>query len=181
MPYRDLTVEGGQRSGSGCRGVSVDEDDIWRDYTGSYTNGKTDHYKEFGPYLEEIKSYDKENGSLTEGARQYCLTVAEITDEQNETFRKEMLIGYGEPPEPPEPPEPDWWIEEPIYTLATRVTFAAGGQTGEQYTGFLAKKGLQYAWGTNGVAATGWVTADGTPCGLEKPKGDAKWELMVRE
>ena len=91
-------------------------------------------------------------------------------------------VEYVRPPqasdEPPVPPEPEWWIEEPIYTLATRVTFAAGEQAGEQYKGFLTKKGLQYAWGTNGVAETEWVTADGTPCDLKKPSDDC--ELMVR-
>ena len=153
--------------------LGVSEDDIWRDYTGSYTNGKTDHYKEFQPYLDEIKSYDKEKGSLTEGARQYCLTVVKVTDEQIETFRKEMLIGYGEPP------EPEWWIEEPVYVTATRVTFAAGGQMGEQYRGFLTKKGLEYAWGKDGEPKTEWERSDGTPMQLKKPEGDG-WELMVR-
>ena len=96
--------------------------------------------------------------------------------------KPEDWLPWTKPPEGPDPePKRDWWIEEPVFTLATRITFATGEQTGGQYTGFLTKKGLQYAWGTNGVAETGWVTADGTPCGLEKPKGDAKWELMVRE
>ena len=91
-------------------------------------------------------------------------------------------VEYVRPPQAPDdPPEPEWWIEEPVYTLATKVTLVGERQAGEQYKGFLTKKGLQYAWGTNGVAETGWVTGDGTPCGLEKPSGDGKWELMVRE
>ena len=156
--------------------LGVSEEDIWRDYAGSFTNGRADYYPDFGPYLEEIKGYDKKNGSLTEGARQYCLTVVKVTDEQIETFRKEMLIGYGEPPVPPEPPE--WWIEEPIYVTATRITFAAGQSTGTQYRGFLTKKGCEYAWGKDGEALTEWVHGDGTPCDLKKPSDDC--ELMVR-
>ena len=61
---------------------------------------------------------------------------------------------------------------------ATRVTFAAGEQTGEQYTGFLTKKGREYAWGKGGEAVTDWVRGDGTPCDLKKPSDDC--ELMVR-
>ena len=152
--------------------LGVSEEDIWRDYAGSFTNGRADYYPKFGPYLEEIKSYDKENGSLTEGARQYCLSVG-ITDEQIETFRTEMLIGYGEPP------EPEWWIEEPVWVGATKVTLVGENQTGEQYTGFETKKGLWYAWGKGGEAKTPWMQGDGTPMVLPKPEGDG-WDLMVR-
>ena len=55
----------------------------------------------------------------------------------------------------------------------------SGGATGTQYTGFLTKKGCEYAWGKGGEAKTEWVEADGTPMELKRPEGDG-WELMVR-
>ena len=79
------------------------------------------------------------------------------------------------------PDEPEHWIEEPVWVKATKVTLVGGNQTGEQYTGFLTKKGLWYAWGKDGVAKTDWKRSDGRPLELEKPEGDGKWDLMVRE
>ena len=79
------------------------------------------------------------------------------------------------------PDEPEHWIEDPVWTLATKVTLAGGNQAGEQYRGFLTKKGLWYAWGKDGEAKTDWKRSDGAPLELEKPEGDGKWDLMVRE
>ena len=78
------------------------------------------------------------------------------------------------------PDEPESWIEEPVWVTATRITLAGGEQAGEQYRGFLTKKGLEYAWGRDGEAATEWVESDGTPCDLKKPSEEETWELMVR-
>ena len=77
------------------------------------------------------------------------------------------------------PDEPEFWTEEPVWTTATRITLVGDKQTGEQYRGFLTKKGLEYAWGKDGKAATEWIEGDGTPCDLKKPEGDG-WELIVR-
>ena len=77
-------------------------------------------------------------------------------------------------------PAPSYEIETPIFVTATRVTFAAGQTTGTQYTGFLTKKGCEYAWGKDGEAKTDWKLSDGTPMELPKPEGDG-WELMVKE
>ena len=91
-------------------------------------------------------------------------------------------LPWTKPPEGPDPePKRDWWVEEPVYVTATRITFATGEATGTQYRGFLTKRGFWYTWGTNGVATTDWKLSDGTPMEFEKPKGDGKWELMVRE
>ena len=78
------------------------------------------------------------------------------------------------------PDEPESWTEEPVWTTATRITLVGENQTGEQYRGFLTKKGREYAWGKDGVAATEWRKGDGTPCDLKKPNEEDVWELMVR-
>ena len=78
------------------------------------------------------------------------------------------------------PDEPESWIEEPRYTVATRIRWFSGTKTETQYRGFLTKKGLEYAWGKNGVVKTEWVEADGTPLNLPKPNEDDAWELLVR-
>ena len=152
--------------------LGVSEEDIWRDYAGSCYVGETTFYDTFGTYLDSIRNYKSTSSSLAESAKQYCLDIG-ITEEQIETFRKEMLIGYGEPP------KPTYHVEEPVYVTATRVTFASGEATGTQYTGFETKTGLEYAWGKDGKAETEWKKSDGTPLELKKPEGDG-WELMVR-
>ena len=150
--------------------LGVSEEDIWRDYAGSCYVGETYFYDTFGTYLDSIKNY-KSSSSLAESAKQYCLDIG-ITDAQVETFRKEMLIGYGEPP------KPTYWVEEPHYVVATRTKLGADKATEEQYKGFETKKGLEYAWGKDGEALTDWVRGDGTPCDLKKPSDDC--ELMVK-
>lgn len=154
-------------------GVSLE--DIWRDYeTSSYkqTADIVEKGTYFAGYVRDMAAYKKRYATFNEQVEAYFIEDLGFTKEQIETFRTDMLIGYGEPP------EPTYHVEEPVYVTATRVTFASGEQTGEQYTGFLTKKGLQYAWGTNGVAETEWKLSDGTPCDLKKPSDDC--ELMVR-
>lgn len=154
--------------------LGVSEEDILRDYQ---TTSDKNYYETHGfkTFLgTTLPNYKSSQLSLAENAKAYLIDRG-LTDEQVEDFRKTMLNRYGEPPEPP---EPEWWIEEPVYVTATRVTFAAGEQTGEQYRGFLTKKGLEYAWGKDGVLLTDWVRGDGTPCDLKKPSDDC--ELMVR-
>ena len=77
------------------------------------------------------------------------------------------------------PDEPEHWIEEPRYTVATRIRWSGGTKAETQYRGFLTQKGREYAWGKDGEAATEWIEGDGAPMELEKPEGDG-WELMVR-
>ena len=112
-----------------------------------------------------------------------------IDEESDEMVYQERLgdafpadyVEYVRPPQAPDvPPEPEWWIEEPVYTLATKITRVGEQQSGEQYRGFLTKKGCEYAWGTNGVAKTPWMQGDGTPMKLPKPDEGESWELMVR-
>ena len=79
------------------------------------------------------------------------------------------------------PDEPEFRIEEPRYTVATRIRWSGGNKTETQYRGFLTQKGRWYAFGTNGVAETEWVAGDGTPCELKMPEKEGLWELMVRE
>ena len=121
-------------------------------------------------FIMFLAAFSSAKKSLAESTAAYFMSFG-ITDEQIETFRKEMLIGYG---------EPDWWTEEPKYVTATRTKLKAGKVTEVQYTGFETKKGLWYAWGKDGEAKTEWKEADGTPMELAKPDGDG-WELMVRE
>ena len=71
-----------------------------------------------------------------------------------------------------------YWIEEPVFVIATRTELAAGRRIETQYRGFLTKEGFLYAWGKNGTAETDWAVGDGLPCELAKPAGD-DWELMV--
>ena len=154
--------------------LGVDEDSIMRDYQATcYLDGSNGTSSFHENIFETIAAFSNVKKSLAENTAAYFMSFG-ITEEQIEDFRTDMLIGYGEPP------KPTYWVEEPVYVTATRITFAAGEQTGEQYTGFLTKKGFWYAWGTNGVAGTEWKQSDGTPMELEKPKGDG-WELMVRE
>lgn len=159
--------------------LGVSEDDIVRDYQASAYKGE-DMYSSsymnggFKSYLASIKNYKDSKLSIAENAKAYFIKELEFTDAQVETFRKTMLIGYGEPP------KPTYWIEEPHYVVATRTKLAADKVTEVQYTGFETKKGLEYAWGTNGVAETGWNLGDGTPMQLKKPEDDEEWELMVR-
>lgn len=75
---------------------------------------------------------------------------------------------------------PTYWVEDPDWTLATRITLVGKTQTGKQYRGFLTEPGREYAWGTNGVAETEWVSGTGRPCDLKKPNKEETWELMVR-
>ena len=157
-------------------GVSLE--DIWRDYeTSSYkqTSDIVEKGTYFAGYVRDMAAYKKGYSTFNEQVEAYFIEDLGFTKEQIETFRKEMLIGYGEPPEPP---KPTYHVEEPVYVTATRVTFAAGGQTGEQYRGFLTKQGREYAWGKDGEALTEWVHGDGTPCDLKKPSDDC--ELMVK-
>lgn len=153
--------------------LGVSEEDIRRDYQ---TTSDKDCYAKYGfkTILETtLPNYRSSKLSLAENAKAYLNDIG-LTDEQIENFRKKMLIGYGEPP------EPEWWIEEPVYVTATRVTFAAGESTGTQYRGFLTKKGCEYAWGKNGEPETEWKPSDGTPMELKKPDEVQPWELMVR-
>ena len=80
-----------------------------------------------------------------------------------------------------EGPGSAFWTEEPAFTTATKITFSKGEPTGEQYRGFLTKKGLEYAWGRDGKTETEWKRSDGTPLNLPKPNEDDAWELMVRQ
>lgn len=156
--------------------LGVKEDDIVRDYQSSAYEGK-DRYDAshlnggFKSFLANLAKYKSASLSLAENAAEYCKTLG-ITEEQVETFRKEMLIGYG---------EPDWWIEKPRFVTATRTTVRAGKSTEVQYTGFETKKGLWYAWGKDGEAKTPWEEADGTPLELAKPNEEDGWKLLVRE
>ena len=155
--------------------LGVKEADIVRDYQSSAYKGE-DVYSSsymnggFKNFLANLAKYKSTSMSLAENAAEYCKTLG-VTDEQIETFRKEMLIGYG---------EPDWWTEEPRFVTATRTKLKAGKATEVQYTGFETKKGCAYAWGKDGEAKTEWKESDGTPMELAKPDGDG-WELMVRE
>ena len=109
-----------------------------------------------------------------------------IDEESNEIVYQEWkgdrtlpadYVEYVRPPQTPD--ERRVWTETPVYTTATRITLVGEKQTGEQYRGFLTKKGREYAWGKDGEAATEWKLSDGTPMELKHPKGD-RWELMVR-
>ena len=117
-----------------------------------------------------------------------------IDEESNELIYQERLkdvfpadyVEYARPPQaadedpvPPEPPKPEWWVEKPQYTVATKVTLVGETQTGEQYTGFLTKAGLWYAWFKNGEQKTNWVQGDGTPLKLDPP--EANCELRVSD
>ena len=159
--------------------LGVSEDDIVRDYQASAYKGE-DYYASsmmnggFKNYLASIKSYKDSKLSIAENAKAYFIGELDFTDEQVETFRTEMLIGYGEPP------KPTYWTEEPKYVTATRTKLAAGKVVEEQYTGFETKKGFWYTWGRDDEEPTGWTTADGTPLELAKPAG-AGWKLMVKE
>ena len=158
-------------------GVSLE--DIWRDYeTSSYKQSENivERSSYFAAYVKRMADYKKGYATFNEQVEAYFIEDLGFTKEQIETFRTDMLIGYGEPPEPP---KPTYHVEEPVYVTATRVTFAAGESTGTQYRGFLTKKGLEYAWGKDGVPKTDWIESDGTPMQLKKPEGDG-WELMVR-
>ena len=158
--------------------LGVSEDDIVRDYQASAYKGE-DMYSSsymnggFKSYLSSIRNYKDPKLSIAENAKAYFIDIG-FTDEQVETFRKEMLIGYGEPP------KPTYWVEEPHFVTATRTRIRAGSAAAEQYTGFETKTGLEYAWGRDGKAETEWKKSDGTPMELKKPEGDG-WELMVRE
>ena len=77
------------------------------------------------------------------------------------------------------PEKPKYQTETPVFVTATRTRIVSGQRVETQYRGFLTKKGLEYAWGKDGVALTDWVRGDGTPCDLKKPSDDC--ELMVRE
>ena len=79
------------------------------------------------------------------------------------------------------PDEPEFRVEEPRYTVATRIRWSGGVKTDEQYRGFLTQKGCEYAWGRDGEAKTEWVKGDGTPLELERPDEEDGWELLVRE
>ena len=109
-----------------------------------------------------------------------------IIDEESDVMVYQERLGdtfpadyveYVRPPQASD--ERKVWTETPVYTIATRTKLTAGLVTEEQYTGFLTKKGCEYAWGKDGEAKTDWKLSDGTPMELEKPKGDG-WELMVR-
>ena len=158
--------------------LGVSEDDIVRDYQASAYKGE-DMYSSsymnggFKSYLASIKSYKDSKLSIAENAKAYFIDIG-FTDEQVETFRKKMLIGYGEPP------PPVYWTEEPHFVVATRTELAGGSVKETQYTGFLTEPEREYAWGTNGVAETEWVPGTGCPCDLKKPSEEETWELMVR-
>lgn len=155
--------------------LGVKEGDIVRDYQSSAYKGD-DRYDAsymnggFKSFLVNLAKYKSASLSLAENAAAYCKTLG-ITEEQIETFRKEMLIGYG---------EPDWWTEEPHFVTATRTKLKEGKVAEVQYAGFETKKGLCYAWGKDGEVKTEWKEADGTPLELAKPDEEESWELMVR-
>ena len=157
-------------------GVSLE--DIWRDYETSAYKQTSDIVEKgtyFAGYVRDMAAYKKGYSTFNEQVEAYFIEDLGFTKEQIETFRTDMLINYGEPPEPP---KPTYHVEEPVYVTATRITFAAGQSTGTQYTGFLTKQGREYAWGKDGEALTDWVRGDGTPCDLKKPSDDC--ELMVK-
>ena len=151
--------------------LGVGEDDIMRDYQATcYLDGQngTDGFRK--NLFTTIAGFSDRSRSLAENTAAYFMSFG-ITAEQIEAFRKDMLIGYG---------EPEWRIVEPVYVTATRTRIVSGRCVEAQYRGFLTKRGLEYAWGKDGEPATEWVESDGTPMELEKPEEDEKWELLVR-
>ena len=155
--------------------LGVSEEDIWRDWqatavgAGVIDSSGTDGTYMAG-YIHDMKDY-KGKSSLNEAIECYFTEDLGFTMAQIETFRKEMLIGYG---------EPEYWTEEPHYVVATRTKLEAEKATEEQYEGFETQKGFWYTWGKDGEKPTGWTQADGTPLMLAKPAG-AGWKLMVKK
>ena len=175
----DVWENGVLRSG-GCH-YGFMEVDVTTNRLGKWTCSLTPCYD----FINKIN-----NKAATFELRRYKDRVI-IDEESNEIVYQEWkgdrtlpsdYVEYVRPPQasaaPPD--EPESWTEEPVWTMATRITLSGGKQTGEQYRGFLTKKGLQYAWGTNGVAKTPWMQGDGTPMELPKPDEEEPWELMVR-
>ena len=111
-----------------------------------------------------------------------------IDEETDEIVYQERLgdafpadyVEYVRPPQASdEPPAPAWWVETPVYVIATRTQVVGGTATETQYRGFETKKGRAYAWGKDGEAKTEWVEGDGTPMELPKPEGEG-WQLLVK-
>ena len=138
----------------------------------------------------DFRAYDTEDGThyghlrvevRKNAARKWECAMSQVYDYLSSAKGPFELRTYNEyVVESAAPPdEPESWTEEPVWTTATRITLVGDKQTGEQYRGFLTKKGLEYAWGKDGKAATEWIEGDGTPCDLKKPEGDG-WELIVR-
>ena len=104
-------------------GVSLE--DIWRDYeTSSYkqTSDIVEKGTYFAGYVRDMAAYKKGYATFNEQVEAYFIEDLGFTKEQIETFRTDMLINYGEPPEPP---KPTYHVEEPVYVTATRVTLTA--------------------------------------------------------
>lgn len=60
--------------------------------------------------------------------------------------------------------EPEYkLVENPVEVTATRITFAAGEQTGEQYVGYVTKAGNQYACGKDDEPTEAFRKSDGSP------------------
>ena len=152
--------------------LGVSEADIWRDWqaTAVGANVISDGTYMAG-YIRDMRDY-KGKSNLNEAIELYFREDLGFTADEIETFRKEMLIGYG---------ESKHWTEKPHFVIATRTTVKEETARETQYAGFETKKGLWYAWGRDGEAKTPWEESDGTPLELAKPNEEDGWKLLVRE
>ena len=152
--------------------LGVDIEDIWRDYQATPQSSPIiDNDSYFQGYLHDMATVMTGHDTFQEQVEAYFIEKLGFTTAQIETFRREMLIGYG---------EPECWTEEPHFVTATRTKLSAGKVTEEQYEGFETTRGFWYTWGKDGAEPTGWTQADGTPLKLAKPAG-AGWKLMVKK
>ena len=107
--------------------LGVSEEDLWRDYQASsykLTSSIVKSGTYMAGYIRDMKAFKPNAGTINEAVADYFVNDLGFTANDIETFRKEMLIGYGEPPPPAFAVTP--YLQNPGADAMTIIFFTTG-------------------------------------------------------